>query len=108
MRYQKKHGIKSGLAKDLPEPLVRRIGVLCKRVYRNLMLSGYARIDLRLAADGRVYVLEANPNPQLAHGEDFAESRSRRASSTAPCSSASCGSASSGSRATSVSSPWNG
>ena len=74
MRYQKKHGIKSGLAKDLPEPLVRRIGGLCKRVYRNLMISGYARIDLRLAPDGRVYVLEANPNPQLAHGEDFAES----------------------------------
>ena len=74
MRYQKKHGIKSGLAKDLPEPLVRRIGALCKRVYRNLMISGYARIDLRLAADGRVYLLEANPNPQLAYGEDFAES----------------------------------
>jgi D-alanine-D-alanine ligase len=52
---------------------VRRIGSLCKRVYRNLMLSGYARIDLRLAEDGRVYVLEANPNPQLAAGEDFAE-----------------------------------
>jgi D-alanine-D-alanine ligase len=38
------------------------------------MISGYARIDLRLAPDGRVYVLEANPNPQLAHGEDFADS----------------------------------
>ena len=24
--------------------------------------------------DGRVYVLEANPNPNLAYGEDFAES----------------------------------
>ena len=47
---------------------------LCKRVYRTLDLSGYARIDLRLDADGRVYVLEANPNPQLAYGEDFAES----------------------------------
>jgi len=37
-------------------------------------LSGYARVDLRLDAEGRVYVLEANPNPQLAYGEDFAES----------------------------------
>jgi D-alanine-D-alanine ligase len=25
-------------------------------------------------ADGKVYVLEANPNPQIAYGEDFAES----------------------------------
>ena len=39
-----------------------------------LQLSGYARIDLRLRDDGRFYVLEANPNPQLAFGEDFAES----------------------------------
>jgi D-alanine-D-alanine ligase len=74
MRYQKKHGIVSGPAKDLPEALVRKIGSVCKRVYRNLMLSGYARIDLRLTADGRVFFLEANPNPQLAQGEDFADS----------------------------------
>lgn len=47
---------------------------LCRRIYRTLDLSGYARIDLRLDAQGRVYVLEANPNPQLAYGEDFAES----------------------------------
>ena len=40
-------------------------------------LTGYARIDLRLDAEGRVYVLEANPNPQLAYGEDFAESAER-------------------------------
>jgi D-alanine-D-alanine ligase len=73
MSYQKKHGITTGLAKELAEPLARRIGELCKRVYRSLMLSGYARIDLRLAEDGRVVVLEANPNPQLAYGEDFAE-----------------------------------
>jgi D-alanine-D-alanine ligase len=74
LKYQKKHGIVSGPAKDLPEALTRSITSICKRIYRNLMLSGYARIDLRLAEDGRVVVLEANPNPQLAHGEDFADS----------------------------------
>ena len=37
-------------------------------------MSGYARIDLRLDEEGRAYVLEANPNPNLAYGEDFAES----------------------------------
>ena len=37
-------------------------------------LAGYARIDMRLDDAGKVYVLEANPNPQIAYGEDFAES----------------------------------
>ncbi|MBU6481572.1 MAG: D-alanine--D-alanine ligase, partial [Nitrospirae bacterium] len=47
---------------------------LAKRVYRALGLSGYARIDVRLDAAGHVYVLEANPNPHIAHDEDFADS----------------------------------
>ena len=72
LTYQKRHGIMSAEAKDLPD--ARRIQEVCRRVYRNLMLSGYARIDLRLTAEGRVYVIEANPNPQLSHDEDFAQS----------------------------------
>lgn len=73
-KYQQKHGIMTGPALDLPNGRAAEIQRLCKRVYRTLDLSGYARIDLRLDADGRVYVLEANPNPQIAYGEDFAES----------------------------------
>jgi D-alanine-D-alanine ligase len=72
--YQKKHGITSGLANDLADGVSAEIQRIAKRVYRTLDLSGYARIDLRLSADSKVYVLEANPNPQLAYGEDFAES----------------------------------
>jgi len=74
LTYQKRHRIDSGPAKNLPEEVRRTIVSTCKRVYRNLELSGYARIDLRLRTDGRVFVMEANPNPQLAYGEDFAES----------------------------------
>ena len=72
LTYQKRHGIVSAEAKDLPD--ARRIQEVCRRAYKNLMLSGYARIDLRLTSDGRVYVIEANPNPQLSHDEDFAQS----------------------------------
>jgi D-alanine-D-alanine ligase len=72
--YQKRCGIKTRAARDLPPGAAEGIARLCKRVYRALYLSGYARMDLRLAADGRIYVLEANPNPNLAYGEDFAES----------------------------------
>jgi D-alanine-D-alanine ligase len=73
VKYQKKYGIESGAAKDLPEATRDRIQHLCKRAYRALELSGYARIDLRMDDAGNAWVLEANPNPQIAKGEDFAD-----------------------------------
>ncbi|MCA9064261.1 MAG: ATP-grasp domain-containing protein [Planctomycetaceae bacterium] len=72
--FQKKYGVMTYEAKDLAPDVTRRIQQICKRTYRGLFLSGYARIDLRLTDDGRIYVLEANPNPNLSYGEDFAES----------------------------------
>jgi D-alanine-D-alanine ligase len=77
VKYQEKHGIQTNELKDLPEDQCQRIQHLCRRVYRALELSGYARIDLRMDKDGKAYVLEANPNPQIARGEDFAESAKR-------------------------------
>ncbi len=76
-KYQKKYGIRTDQAKDLPAETLQLIQRLCKRTYRILGLSGYARIDLRLDPAGRIHTLEANPNPQLAYGEDFAESAER-------------------------------
>jgi len=74
VKYQKKYGIDSGPARDLPEAQAEGIQHVCKRAFRALELSGYARIDLRLEENGNVWVLEANPNPQIAKGEDFAAS----------------------------------
>ena len=73
-KYQKKHGIKSGPAKEIPRDVLDKIQRVCRRVYRALELTGYGRIDLRLTPEGRFYVLEANPNPQIARDEDFADS----------------------------------
>jgi D-alanine-D-alanine ligase len=73
-QYQKRHGIMTAAAALAPEVL-EHIQRIAKRTYRSLDLNGYARIDLRLDEEsGRAYVLEANPNPNLAYGEDFAES----------------------------------
>ena len=74
VKYQKKYGIDSGPARELPEAQAESIQHVCKRAFRALELSGYARIDLRLEENGTVWVLEANPNPQIAKGEDFAAS----------------------------------
>ena len=76
VKYQKKHGISTSEA-HLPEATSEAIKRIAKRVYRTLNMSGYARMDLRTDAEGRFFVLEANANPQLAFGEDFAESAER-------------------------------
>jgi len=72
--YQKKLGVENGPARRLPEGKADEISRMARRIYRALGLSGYARIDLRMRDDGRLFVLEANPNPDLCHDEDFAES----------------------------------
>ena len=72
-QYQKKNGIMTNAAR-LDAAAIDHIQRIAKRAYRALDLNGYARIDLRMDDEGRAYVLEANPNPNLAYGEDFAES----------------------------------
>jgi D-alanine-D-alanine ligase len=71
--YQAQRGITTGPAANLPDGTAPRITRLCRRVYRMLGLSGYARMDFRLAEDGRLFLLEPNPNPDLSDDEDFAD-----------------------------------
>jgi len=73
-KYQEKHGIKTRAAKKLGENGLARLDKLSRRIYKALHLSGYARLDFRLREDGSLFLLEANANPNLSHGEDFAES----------------------------------
>ena len=73
-RYQEKYGITTAAAAGLPEGTVSRLEQLSKRIFRALHLTGYARMDFRLRADGALYVLEANANPNISMAEDFAQS----------------------------------
>jgi D-alanine-D-alanine ligase len=72
--YQEKHGITTGPAKDLSKAELEKLSRLAKRIYRSLHMNGFARLDLRMRDDGKVFLLEANANPDLTYGEDFAES----------------------------------
>jgi D-alanine-D-alanine ligase len=71
LAYQAKAGVVTEAAR-LTSELTARIVHTSKRIYRVLSLSGYARLDYRLTDDGRLYLLEANPNPDIALSEDFA------------------------------------
>ena len=72
--YQKTLKVKNHAAKGLSSRKQAEIERAGKAVYRALGLSGFARLDIRMRPDGRFYFLEANPNPDLTYGEDFAES----------------------------------
>ncbi|WP_442508192.1 D-alanine--D-alanine ligase family protein [Novipirellula sp. SH528] len=73
-KYQEKHGITTEEAKNLDDATKQKISRVCKRVYRALNMSGYARMDLRMTEAGEIFVIEANANPNIEYGEDFAES----------------------------------
>jgi D-alanine-D-alanine ligase len=63
---------KSSVPDDLPEETVSLLQSTALAVYQALELRDYARIDMRLRPDGRVAVIEANPNPWLASKAEFA------------------------------------
>jgi len=73
-RYQKHHGIHTSQVVDLSPTIAAELGRMAKRIYRALHLTGYARMDFRVAPDGSLFVLEANANANLAEAEDLARS----------------------------------
>lgn len=63
---------KSAPARDLDEDTILRIQDAAVTAYRALKLRDYGRIDLRVTESGKVYVIEANPNPWLDPAAEFA------------------------------------
>jgi D-alanine-D-alanine ligase len=75
-QYRQKWNIQFGFA-ELDASILESIERVCRKVYRALQIRDYGRIDLRLTPDGRLVVLEANPNPDIAFGEEVAEAAER-------------------------------
>jgi D-alanine-D-alanine ligase len=63
---------KSKVAEDLDEATVQKLSDTALAAYRAVKLRDYGRIDMRLTAEGEVYVIEANPNPWLSSKHEFA------------------------------------
>lgn len=72
--FRKEMGIKSVFPSDLSEALVREIEQVSRQVYRCLGLRGCGRLDMRITDKGEVFVLEVNPNPNLAIDDEVAQS----------------------------------
>src|SRR4029078_6643644 len=61
--YRKRWGLDNKDAEGLEPAVIASIQKACKRIYHLLTIDGYARLDLRLTKDNKVYFIEANPNP---------------------------------------------
>jgi len=59
-------------------PLLARLEDVAKACWRLFGLSGYARVDFRVDAEGRPWVLEVNVNPCLSPDAGFAAAAARR------------------------------
>jgi len=74
---------KSAVATDLPEETVLLLQQTAVAAYQALEVRDYGRVDMRLQPDGRVHVIEVNPNPWLSSKAEFAMA-ARKAGRTYP------------------------
>jgi D-alanine-D-alanine ligase len=63
---------RSRIAEDLGEETTEHLTQTAVAAYQALQLRDYGRIDMRLTEEGRIYVIEATPNPWLSSGAEFA------------------------------------
>lgn len=75
--FRKKWGIKNTFAKGIDEKVEAEIETISKTAFRALGLSGFARLDLRLTEKNEVYVIEVNPNPNIANDDEIAYAAQR-------------------------------
>lgn len=72
MAYRESRGIENRIVDDLPKDVLDRLSDVAVRAYKAAGLRDYGRVDIRLAHDNEIYIVECNPNPYLADGEDMA------------------------------------
>lgn len=58
----------------LPDEVRLKAEAAALAVFRLMALRDYTRVDMRLRSDNQIFILEANPNPDLSEGVGFMRS----------------------------------
>ncbi|HEY5609900.1 MAG TPA: D-alanine--D-alanine ligase, partial [Thermoanaerobaculia bacterium] len=62
---------RSAVVENLDDDTVKRLQETAVAAYQALKLRDYGRIDMRLTDEGKIFVIEANPNPWLSSSAEF-------------------------------------
>ncbi|MCK5708504.1 MAG: ATP-grasp domain-containing protein [Candidatus Aureabacteria bacterium] len=73
-KYRKRWDIKNTFARNLANGMDKKMFDMCKRAYRALNMRCYARFDIRVTNNERMFIFEANANPCLAKNDEVAQS----------------------------------
>jgi len=68
------HRVHSICPANLSKRIEKKVKSAVLKAYKITGCTDYARLDLRLTNDNKVFVLEVNPNPDLTEGVSFMES----------------------------------
>ena len=68
------HRVHSVCPAKLSKRLEKKVKTVAHEAYKITGCKDYARLDIRIRKDNRVFVLEVNPNPDLTVGVSFMES----------------------------------
>ncbi len=68
------HRVHSICPAKLTKRVEKKVKAAVLEAYKITGCSDYARLDMRLTKDNKVFVLEVNPNPDLTEGVSFMES----------------------------------
>ncbi len=77
LRHRRDRAVHSGPARRLPRGVAEMVATLSRRAWRVLRLSGFARFDFRIDAEGKPFLIDVNANPDVDFEEDFARAAKR-------------------------------